>query len=105
MQEVVANEGGEAIDDKITFPELKQMELMDLSNFTSFSSGNHIFSFPSLKEMTAKDCPKMKIFSPSPVTTPKLKGVKVGYFKWRWQWQDDLNTTIQGLFTKAHGMY
>ena len=103
MEEIVANEGEEAAYE-ITFHKLQHMELVDLPNLTSFSSGGgYIFSFPSLKHMKVKGCPKMKIFSPSLLTTPKLKSVEVEDNEWHWQ--DDLNTTIQSLFIKMHGMY
>ena len=72
---------------------------LDLPNLTSFSSGGYIFSFPYLKQMLVKDCPKMKIFSPSSVTTPKLKRVLMEDEEWHWQ--DDSNTTIQTLFIKT----
>ncbi|CBI22412.3 unnamed protein product, partial [Vitis vinifera] len=102
MEEVVANEGGEATDE-ITFYKLQHMELLYLPNLTSFSSGGYIFSFPSLEQMLVKECPKMKMFSPSLVTPPRLKRIKVGDEEW--PWQDDLNTAIHNSFINAHGMY
>ena len=102
MEEVVANEGGEAADE-IAFCKLQHMALKCLSNLTSFSSGGYIFSFPSLEHMVLKKCPKMKIFSPGLVTTPRLERIKVGDDEWHWQ--DDLNTTIHNLFINKHGMY
>ena len=72
MEEVVANEGREATDE-ITLP-----------NLTSFSSSGYIFSFPSLEQMLVKECPKMKMFSPSLVTTPRLERIKVGDDEWPW---------------------
>ncbi|KAL6323791.1 hypothetical protein AAG906_002259 [Vitis piasezkii] len=100
MEEVVANEGGEAADE-IAFCKLQHMALKCLANLTSFSSGGYIFSFPSLEHMVLKKCPKMKIFSPGLVTTPRLKRMKVGDDEW--YWQDDLNTTIHNLFINKHG--
>ena len=77
IEEIVANKGEEAADE-ITFYKLQHMELVDLPNLTSFSSGGGCsFSFPSLKHMEVKGCPKMKIFSPNLLTTPKLKSVEV----------------------------
>ena len=103
IEEIVANEGEEAADE-ITFRKLQHMELVDLPNLTSFSSGGgYIFSFPSLEHMDVKGCPKMKIFSPRLLTTPNLKSVEVEDNEWHWQ--NDLNTTIQSLFIKMHGMY
>ena len=103
IEEIVANKGEEA-SDEITFHKLQHMELVDFPDLTSFSSsGGYILSFPSLEHMEVKGCPKMKIFSPSLLTTPKLKSVEVEDNEWHWQ--DDLNTTIQSLFIKTHGMY
>ncbi|KAJ9682445.1 hypothetical protein PVL29_018375 [Vitis rotundifolia] len=100
MEEVVANEGGEATYE-ITFYKLQHMELLYLSNLTSFSSGGYIFSLPSLEQMLVKECPKMKMFSSSLVTTPRLERITVGDDDW--PWQDDLNTTIHNSFINAHG--
>ena len=58
---------------------------------------------PSLEYMVVKKCPKMKIFSPSLMTTPKLERVEVADDEWHWH--NDLNTTIHNLFKKTHGMY
>ena len=102
MEEVVASEGGEATDE-ITFYKLQHMELLYLPNLTSFSSGGYIFSFPSLEQMLVKECPKMKMFSSSLVTTPRLERIKMGDDEW--PCQDDLNTTIHNSFINAHGMY
>ncbi|XP_034706625.1 disease resistance protein At4g27190-like isoform X2 [Vitis riparia] len=100
MEEVVANEAGEATDE-ITFYKLQHMELLYLPNLTSFSSGGYIFSFPSLEQMLVKECPKMKMFSSSLVTTPRLERIKVGDDEW--PCQDDLNTAIHNSFINAHG--
>ena len=97
MEEIVSNEGEEAAYD-ITFRKLQHMELVDLLNLTSFNSGGYKFSFPSLEHMEVKGCPKMEIFSPSLLTTPMLKRVKLEDDEWHWQ--DDLNTTIQSFFRR-----
>ncbi|XP_059598504.1 probable disease resistance protein At4g27220 isoform X2 [Vitis vinifera] len=102
MEEVVANEGGEAVDE-IAFYKLQHMVLLCLPNLTSFNSGGYIFSFPSLEHMVVEECPKMKIFSPSLVTTPKLERVEVADDEWHWH--NDLNTTIHNLFKKTHGVF
>ncbi|RVW73059.1 hypothetical protein CK203_061062 [Vitis vinifera] len=47
---------------------------------------------PILEHMVVEECPKMKIFSSSPITTPRLERVEVADDEWHWQ--DDLNTTI-----------
>ena len=103
MEEIVANEGDQEVADEINFLKLQHMELVDLPNLTSFSSGGYKFSFPSLEHMEVQGCPKMEIFSPNLMAAPKLKSIKLEDDEW--YWQDDLNTTIQSLFKKTHGMY
>ena len=101
MEEIVANEGDQ---EAAKFCKLQHLALVDLPNLTSFNSGGgYIFSFPSLEHLEVKGCPKMELFSPSLLTTPKLKRVKLEDDEWHWQ--DDLNTTIQSFFRKTHGMY
>ena len=103
MEEIVANEGDQEAANEITFRKLQHLALMDLPNLTCFNSGGgYIFSFPSLEHLEVKGCPKMEIFSPSLLTTPKLRSVKLEDDEWHWQ--DDLNTTIQSLFRKTHGI-
>ena len=104
MEEIVANEGDHEAANEITFCKLQHLALVDLPNLTSFSSsGGYIFSFPSLEHLEVNGCPKMEIFSPNLLTTPKLKRVKLEDDEWHWQ--DDLNTTIQSFFRKTYGMY
>ena len=102
MEVVVENEGGEGADE-IVFCKLQHIVLLCFPNLTSFSSGGYIFSFPSLEHMVVEECPKMKIFSSGPITTPRLERVEVADDEWHWQ--DDLNTTIHNLFIRTHGMY
>ncbi|RVW88111.1 hypothetical protein CK203_042915 [Vitis vinifera] len=100
MEVVVENEGGEGADE-IVFCKLQHIVLLCFPNLTSFSSGGYIFSFPSLEHMVVEECPKMKIFSSGPITTPRLERVEVADDEWHWQ--DDLNTTIHNLFIRTHG--
>ena len=94
--------GGEATGE-ITFCKLQHIEILDLPNLTSFSSGGCILSFPSLEHILVKECPNMKIFSSGLLNIPKLERVKVGDNEWHWQ--DDPNTTIKSLFINTHGMH
>lgn len=102
MEEVVANEGGEAADE-ITFCKLQHMELIDLPNLSSFSVGGFMLLFPSLERILVKKCPNMKIFSSDLLNTPKLERVEVGDNEMHWQ--GDLNAAIKSLFIKTHGTY
>ncbi|KAL5825703.1 hypothetical protein ACOSQ3_021766 [Xanthoceras sorbifolium] len=71
------------------------MSLTDLSNLTSFCSGNYTLNFPSLEELDVIGCPKMKFFSLGVLSTPMLQQIKCssGYYNL----EGDLNTTIQWI--------
>ncbi|TXG69540.1 hypothetical protein EZV62_004475 [Acer yangbiense] len=76
MTEIVAN--GDVKEDKIIFNKLWTLELTDLSNLTSFYSGNYILNFPSLNELQVTRCPKMKFFSSRISSTPMLQQIEWG---------------------------
>ncbi|KAL5768399.1 hypothetical protein ACOSP7_014952 [Xanthoceras sorbifolium] len=60
MKEIVANEGDVTKNDII------------LSKLKCFCSGKYSFVFPSLEQLTAGECPKIKIFSQGVLSTPRL---------------------------------
>ncbi|KAL3729216.1 hypothetical protein ACJRO7_026333 [Eucalyptus globulus] len=100
MKEVVANdENGEG--KVISFGKLKWLTLQHLLSLECFSPiSSCIFRFPSLSDITVKECPKMKTFSKGMLSTPKLCWVSLFEYKLRygdWKEGDDLNTTIQKL--------
>lgn len=97
VMEIVAKERDET-EDEIIFSKLEYLELVKLESLTSFCPGNHTFKFPSLKEIVVRQCPKMRIFSPRVVSTPKLQGVC--FAKNKVWWQGNLNNTIQQLYTE-----
>jgi hypothetical protein len=97
VMEIVAKERDET-EDEIIFSKLEYLELVKLESLTSFCPGNHTFKFPSLKEIVVRQCPKMRIFSPRVVSTPKLQGVC--FAKNKVCWQGNLNNTIQQLYTE-----
>ncbi|TXG69557.1 hypothetical protein EZV62_004492 [Acer yangbiense] len=93
MTEIVAN--GDVKEDEIIFNKLRTLELTDLSNLTSFYSGNYTLNFPSLNELRVTRCSKMKFFSSGISSTPMLQQIK-----WGWSMyilEGDLNTTIQRI--------
>ncbi|XP_044468901.1 probable disease resistance protein At4g27220 isoform X2 [Mangifera indica] len=99
VTEIIANEVGNT-EDEIVFCQLKILELSCLPRLSCFCSADYAFQFPCLEEVIMKQCPELKTFSERVVSTPRLKRVQLikqtdqGYF-----WKDDLNSTIQHLFT------
>ncbi|GAY62539.1 hypothetical protein CUMW_218590 [Citrus unshiu] len=108
---------GEEAKDCIVFKELKYLTLDCLPSLTSFCSGNYILEFPSLKQVVARQCPKMMIFSQGVVDTPKLKKVKLTEEEDDDEedddeeedddnegcWEGNLNETIKKLFNEMIG--
>ncbi|KAL5823724.1 hypothetical protein ACOSQ3_021708 [Xanthoceras sorbifolium] len=95
ITEVVADNGGRTEDHDICFSKLKRLELSFLSRFTSFSSLNYTFNFPSLENLVVRDCPKMKIFTAGVVITPMLREIKMDWK--RYCCEGDVNTTMQQI--------
>ncbi|XVE91079.1 hypothetical protein DITRI_Ditri20bG0127100 [Diplodiscus trichospermus] len=103
MTEIVSSEGDEATHE-IIFRELKCLELHCLQSLKGFCSGNNIFTFPSLEDVTVSQCPRLKSFCKGDLSTPKLQ--KVFYQKkadYKGCWAGDLNATIQQLHEELHG--
>ncbi|XP_044484324.1 uncharacterized protein LOC123210160 isoform X2 [Mangifera indica] len=103
LTEVIANDGDR--EDEIVFGKLKVLELYCLSSLTFFCSANYSFEFPCLEQVIVSQCPKLNIFSEGVLTTPLLKKVQLTksnndgeYF-----WTDDLNSTVQQIFTDMIG--
>ncbi|XP_044484330.1 uncharacterized protein LOC123210163 [Mangifera indica] len=101
--EVIANEGGK--EEEIVFGQLKVLELHYLSSLAFFCSANYSFKFPCLEQVIVSQCPKLNVFSQGVLSTPLLKKVQltkpdddIEYF-----WKDDLNSTIQQIFTDMVG--
>ncbi|KAK3006903.1 hypothetical protein RJ639_015608 [Escallonia herrerae] len=96
MKEVVAEVGhGEYFGDRLVFPQLDSLALLNLPSMRSFCSGKYNLEWPSLKTMNLEDCPNMQAFCVGLPLTPKLDAVTVGYGKQLWK--GDLNSTIQHL--------
>ncbi|KAA8517895.1 hypothetical protein F0562_015369 [Nyssa sinensis] len=95
MEEVVGWEEGEE-QEKSFFPQLSQLELMNLPKLRSFLHVIYALEWPLLESVAVYDCPELKTLSVGSLSTPKLKGVKVAT-KEPLAWMGDLNNTIQHL--------
>ena len=93
IEEIIAN--GEDGEIEINFKKLKTLELSELSSCKGFCCHNYTFKFPSLDEVIIRGCLRFRIFCTGFLTTPLLKGVKVGNNEVHLQ--NDLNKTIQQL--------
>ncbi|TXG69583.1 hypothetical protein EZV62_004518 [Acer yangbiense] len=76
MTEIEAN--GDVKEDEIFFNKLRTLELIDLSNLTSFYSRNYTLNFPSLENLHVTRCPKMKFFSSGISSMPMLQQIEWG---------------------------
>ncbi|XP_044467937.1 probable disease resistance protein At4g27220 [Mangifera indica] len=103
VTEVVVNEGDR--EEEIVFGQLKVLELYSLSSLTCFCSANYSFKFPCLEQVIVSQCPKLNIFSQGVLSTPLLRKVQLteGDTDQEYFWKDDLNSTIQKIFTDMIG--
>ncbi|KAJ7951085.1 Disease resistance protein family [Quillaja saponaria] len=76
IKEIIAMEEDES-EDEINFKQLISLTLIDLQMLASFSTGTCSLKFPSLENLIASQCPKMKIFSPRVICAPNLKEVQI----------------------------
>ncbi|KAJ6928875.1 hypothetical protein NC652_012892 [Populus alba x Populus x berolinensis] len=97
VTEIVANEGEGIKDEIVVFSKLEILELHRLPSLTSFCSEKHSFYFPSLVEVTVRQCPGMKFFSNGAPSTPKLRRVNFNDVEKKGFRGRNLNTTIQQL--------
>ena len=103
MQEIMAvtEEGDDAVEDhEIGFGRLTFLGLDGLPCLTNFCSGDVAFNFPSLEEVIVRGCPVMKTFGKQVLSGPKLWRVQTGKHEYEWEWEGNLNDTIQALFTE-----
>ncbi|KAF8015180.1 hypothetical protein BT93_H0857 [Corymbia citriodora subsp. variegata] len=94
MKEVVANDGDEE-GKVISLRKLETLGLQHLPSLVCFSSTNCIFRFPSLNYIEVEDCPKMRIFSMGPVSTPKQLLATLFRYNYEVHSEGDLNAAIQ----------
>ncbi|KAG5021811.1 hypothetical protein JHK85_018153 [Glycine max] len=104
LEEIVSNEGNEE-EEQIVFDKLITIELEGLRKLKSFCSyKNCDFKFPSLEVLIASECPLMQTFTEGGTRAPKLQNIvssnEEGKEEAKWQWEGDLNATIQKGFNK-----
>ncbi|KAG8661241.1 hypothetical protein MANES_02G215610v8 [Manihot esculenta] len=100
LKEIVANDGDEIeLKEDIIFSKLKTLELHYLPSLVCFCSSEHNFKFPSLKNVTVKQCPKLQVFSKGVLSTSSLLGVQKDD---QWHWNGNLNDAIQQLFAEMY---
>ncbi|KAH9752927.1 Disease resistance protein [Citrus sinensis] len=109
IEEIIQLQVGEEVKGCIVFEKMNYLTLHCLTGLTSFCSGNYTLQFPSLEQVIARQCPKMKIFSQGVVDTPKLNKVKLTEEKDDEDeeddddegcWEGNLNDTIKQLFNE-----
>ncbi|EOY20456.1 Cc-nbs-lrr resistance protein, putative isoform 1 [Theobroma cacao] len=98
MEEVVAC--ASEVKDGIIFSQLKYLELGNLPSLSSFCSGKCSFLFPSLENVTVRNCSKMKIFSQGELSTPNMQRVQFAEDEERWD--GNLNTTMEQIFIQMN---
>ncbi|KAI4354251.1 hypothetical protein L6164_003134 [Bauhinia variegata] len=97
IKEIVA---GKVTDDEITLSELKTLTFDNLPRLERFCSLNCVFRFPALENVVIAECPKLKLFSKQAPITANLQSVKdSNWSDAKSYWEDDLNSTVQKLYT------
>ncbi|XP_028239487.1 uncharacterized protein LOC114418378 isoform X3 [Glycine soja] len=102
LEEIVSNEGNEEAE-QIVFGKLITIELEWLKKLKSFCSyKNYEFKFPSLEVLIVRKCPWMQRFTEGGARAAKLQNIvtayEVGKEEAKWQWEGDLNATIQNVW-------
>ncbi|KAL5741053.1 hypothetical protein ACOSQ2_030233 [Xanthoceras sorbifolium] len=99
IEEIITHEGDE-VEDRIIFKNLSYLELQCLPSLTSFYSGNYTIEFPSLTQVSVRECPNIKIFSQGVLSAPRLCRIQTSEAEGDGFWEGNLNTTIQHMFTE-----
>ncbi|KAL5160904.1 putative disease resistance protein [Glycine soja] len=104
LEEIVSNEGNEEAE-QIVFGKLITIELEGLIKLKSFCSYKKCeFKFPSLEVLIVRECRMMQRFTEGGARAAKLQNIvtanEEGKEEAKWQWEGDLNATIQKGFNK-----
>ncbi|KAM3690838.1 hypothetical protein ACJW31_09G149800 [Castanea mollissima] len=101
IEEILARAGEEEKEKDVLFDRVNSIVLYNLPNLKCFCSETNALVWPSLKNITVKECPSLSTFIPSNLNTPKLEGVYDALF-WEGErmchWKGDLNATIEHIF-------
>ncbi|XP_014633283.1 uncharacterized protein [Glycine max] len=104
LEEIVSDEGNEE-EEQIVFGKLITIELEGLKKLKSFCSYKKCeFKFPSLEVLIVRECRMMERFTEGGARAAKLQNIvtadEEGKEEAKWQWEGDLNATIQKGFNK-----
>ncbi|KAH9735575.1 Disease resistance protein [Citrus sinensis] len=80
IEEIIRHVGEDVKENRITFNQLKNLELDDLPSLTSFCLGNCTLEFPSLERVFVRNCRNMKTFSEGVVGFHDIKDLKLSQF-------------------------
>nr|GEU77896.1 hypothetical protein [Tanacetum cinerariifolium] len=78
MEVIVNKETG---DQKVVFPSLKSLALVNLPNFVGFFLGRSEFIWPALEKVVIIECPQITVFTYGQSTAPKLKFISTSLGK------------------------
>ncbi|KOM29494.1 hypothetical protein LR48_Vigan707s002600 [Vigna angularis] len=99
IEEIVSKEGEESDEDEIIFPQLNCLNIYKLLNLQRFSRGS--LSFPSLEELSVRNCHEMITLCPGRLKADKLSLVRIYYHNS--PLKTDLNSTMRKEFgRKVH---
>ncbi|KAK3227642.1 hypothetical protein Dsin_007504, partial [Dipteronia sinensis] len=99
IEEIITNGQVVEMEDRITFIQLKYLELDRLPRLTRFCSGSYTIEFPSLQQVVVRQCPNMKHFSQGALNTPMLHKLQITNASWDERiWGGGLNNAIQKMF-------
>ncbi|XP_052724008.1 uncharacterized protein LOC108322591 [Vigna angularis] len=94
IEEIVSKEGEESDEDEIIFPQLNCLNIYKLLNLQRFSRGS--LSFPSLEELSVRNCHEMITLCPGRLKADKLSLVRIYYHNS--PLKTDLNSTMRKEF-------
>ncbi|GKB71613.1 resistance protein candidate RGC20 [Tanacetum coccineum] len=77
--EVIVNQ--ETGDQKVVFPHLKSLILVNLPNFVGFFLGKNEFTWTALEKVVISECPQITVFTYGQSTAPKLKFISTSLGK------------------------
>ncbi|PSS09621.1 Disease resistance protein [Actinidia chinensis var. chinensis] len=103
VESIVEGEKGEetiSSIEKIVFPRLHELRLVNLKSLTCFYKGHYAVEYPYLEKMQIDRCPKMEIFGHGAQISPNLKKVRLQEGGAEGIWKGDLNSTVQEIFNQ-----